>query len=103
MGASHLNDSAGPTGTLFQRNVWWNMLLARLLAEHEDLRRQIPDGAEFVVLPADDPELALHNMDVANQHGAYASRVLVRIHVTGKSRVHVQPWFAAAPANYALA
>lgn len=91
-----------PTGTLFQRNIWWSMLFTHLLVKHEDLRSTFPEDVDVVILPEDDPELAVHNMRLAQERTGRAPPVLVRMSVSAQSVVNVQPWRADAATHYAL-
>lgn len=103
MGDVAIDVPGQPTGTLFQRNIWWSMLFTRLLVKHEDLRSRFPENVDVFIIPEGDDELALHNMKLANSRSEGAPAVLVRVSLSAQSGVQVQPMRVDASAHYALA
>lgn len=68
----------GPEGNLLQRAVWWAMFMSEILITQPQLREQVPDGAELYALPVNDPELFVHNLELA-QKSTNESQVFINV------------------------
>jgi hypothetical protein len=48
-----------------EKNITLSLEFERYVSEHPEMLEQIPNGAEVVLLPKDDPELYRINLDAA--------------------------------------
>ena len=53
--------------TIVEKNMTLSFEFERYILEHPELLEQIPDGAQVVLLPQDDPELYRINLDAARK------------------------------------
>lgn len=53
--------------TIVEKNITLSFEFERYLLEHPEMLEQIPDGAQVVLLPQDDPELYLINLNTAQK------------------------------------
>jgi hypothetical protein len=53
--------------TVTEKNMTLSFEFERYLLEHPEMLEQIPDGAQVVLLPRDDPELYRINLNTARQ------------------------------------
>ena len=68
--------------TVCEKNMTLSLEFERYLLEHPDVLAEIPDGAEVVLLPKDDPELYQINLNSAQQaHSARESTPIVYIEI----------------------
>ena len=51
--------------TIVEKNITLSFEFKRYILEHPEVLEQIPDGAQVVVLPQDDPELYRINLNTA--------------------------------------
>jgi len=51
--------------TIVEKNITLSFEFERYILEHPDVLEQIPQGAEIVLLPKDDPELYRINLEAA--------------------------------------
>ena len=76
---------------LFKKNHILGVEFDRYLLEHPELMEQIPDGAEVVFLPEDDPDLLEENFKIAKERGRESGAVvLVRIGKLSPPRSRLQ-------------
>lgn len=52
--------------TIAEKNITLSFEFERYLLENPELLMQIPDGAEVILLPKDDPELYQANLETAH-------------------------------------
>jgi hypothetical protein len=55
------------TETIVEKNITLSFEFERYILEHPEILEQIPDGAEVVLLPKDDPELYHINLESAQE------------------------------------
>ncbi|MBN1888186.1 MAG: hypothetical protein JW850_09355 [Thermoflexales bacterium] len=53
--------------TIIEKNITLSLEFERYIQEHPDILNQIPNGAEVVLLPKDDPELYRINLEAAQK------------------------------------
>jgi hypothetical protein len=53
--------------TIIEKNITLSFEFERYILEHPELLEQIPDGAQVVLLPQDDPELYRINLSAAQK------------------------------------
>jgi hypothetical protein len=53
--------------TIVEKNITLSFEFERYILEHPDVLEQIPDGAQVVLLPQDDPELYRINLNAAQK------------------------------------
>jgi hypothetical protein len=53
--------------TIVEKNITLSFEFERYILEHPEMLEQIPDGAQVVLLPQDDPELYRINLDAAKK------------------------------------
>lgn len=53
--------------TIVEKNITLSFEFERYILEHPDVLDQIPNGAEVVLLPKDDPELYQINLEAARK------------------------------------
>jgi len=53
--------------TITEKNITLSLEFERYISEHPEMLEQIPNGAEVVLLPKDDPELYRINLDAAQK------------------------------------
>jgi hypothetical protein len=76
---------------LFRKNHLLGVEFDRYLLEHPEVMEQIPDGAEVVFLPEDDPDLLQENLKIAKDRKLESSSVvLVRIGKLSPPRSRLQ-------------
>lgn len=92
----------GPWGDVTQRNIWWTMLLTRLLMKNDDLRREFPKECDVILLPEGDDELFQHNLKLYRSMRSEGPVVLVDIAVHD-SVVDIRPLDARPRREYAIA
>lgn len=51
----------------FEKNLTLSTEFSRYLFEHPELEEQIPNNAQVVILPEDDPELCEFNKNIAKE------------------------------------
>lgn len=61
---------------LFKKNHILGIEFDRYVMENPDILEKIPNGAEIVFLPGDDPELCEENIRLANVHREGVSSLL---------------------------
>jgi hypothetical protein len=59
--------------TIIEKNATLSFEFERYMLEHPAMPEQIPDGAEVVLLPKDDPELYRLNLKAASAHQTFAN------------------------------
>jgi len=91
----------GPRGDVTQRNIWWSMLLTRLLMNNEDLRREFPKECTVMLLPEGDDELVHHNLKLYRLAKSERPVILVNIGVHD-AVVDIQSLNAGPRREYAL-
>lgn len=76
---------------LFRKNHLLGVEFDRYLLEHPELMEKIPDGAEVIFLPEDDPDLLQENLKIARGKKAESGAVLlVRIGKLSPPRSRLQ-------------
>ena len=87
--------------TIAEKNITLSFEFERYIFEHPEVLGQIPDGAEVVLLPKDDPELYRINLNAAKkkqQAGEAVSVVYVEIEAVAPPRSRlVNPRFTTHP------
>lgn len=53
--------------TIAEKNITLSFEFERYILEHPEVLEQIPQGAEIVLLPKDDPELYRSNLEAARR------------------------------------
>ncbi len=53
--------------TIVEKNITLSFEFERYILEHPEMLKQIPNGAEVVLLPQDDPELYRINLNAARK------------------------------------
>jgi hypothetical protein len=53
--------------TIVEKNITLSFEFERYILEHPEVMEQIPDGAQVVLLPQDDPELYRINLNAAHK------------------------------------
>ena len=53
--------------TVVEKNITLSFEFERYILEHPEILEQIPDGAQVVLLPQDDPELYRINLEAAQK------------------------------------
>lgn len=53
-----------PTGSVVQRAAWWSLLFSEILLATPELWDQIPQDANVIVQPVNDPEVCEHNRNL---------------------------------------
>lgn len=66
-----------PQGDVTQRAIWWSFQIDQLLMGDVDFLMSLPDEANLIILPSDDPELCNHNLALARQ--AKGPQVMVQL------------------------
>jgi len=72
--------------TIVEKNITLSFEFERYLLEHPEILEQIPDGAQVVLLPKDDPELCRINLDVAQKTRKISPIVCVEIEALAPPR-----------------
>ncbi len=75
-----------------QRNIALLGELTRYLLEKPHLLNALPDDFELVILPDDDPEMRLHNLELLDRHGSEGKPIVfVQVKTDGDARLKTQP------------
>ncbi len=80
--------------TIIEKNMTLSFEFERYLLEHPEMLAQIPDEAEIVLLPKDDPELYRINLETAHQASAGSRVIFIEIDALSPPRsrlVNPQP------------
>lgn len=75
--------------TIVEKNITLSFEFERYILEHPEVLEQIPDGAQVVLLPQDDPELYRINLNAvqkAHQAGRTVPVVYVEIEALAPPR-----------------
>jgi hypothetical protein len=87
--------------TVVEKNITLSFEFERYIQEHPEVLEQIPNNAEVVLLPKDDPELYRINLDIAQkrrQAGETSPVVYVEIEAVAPPRSRlVNPHLIAQP------
>jgi len=87
--------------TIVEKNITLSFEFERYILEHPDVLERIPQGAEIVLLPRDDPELYRINLEAvrrAQREGDTRSVVYVEIEALAPPRSRlVSPRLTAHP------
>ena len=76
---------------LFRKNHLLGVEFDRYLLEHPELMEQIPEGAEVIFLPEDDPDLLQENLEISKDKKLESGAVLlVRIGKLSPPRSRLQ-------------
>lgn len=76
---------------LFRKNHLLGVEFDRYLLEHPEVMEQIPEGAEVIFLPEDDPDLLQENLRIAKKKNLESGSVLlVRIGKLSPPRSRLQ-------------
>jgi hypothetical protein len=62
--------SVKPSPQVVDRNLKLTGEVMRYLLAHPQIFSQLPDRFELVILPEDDPELRLYNLELLDQYGS---------------------------------
>ncbi len=69
-----------------KRNISLTKEIMRYLLDNPQVFRSLPDKFELVVLPEDDPEMRLYNLDLLDRYGSEGKPIVfARIKVEGES------------------
>ncbi|MCC6298785.1 MAG: hypothetical protein IT314_05775 [Anaerolineales bacterium] len=60
-----------------ERNITLVGQLMKYLIDHPKVFDVLPDDFELVILPEDDPEIALYNLDLLKKHGRQSKPVVL--------------------------
>ncbi|HQV94294.1 MAG TPA: hypothetical protein PLA27_08220 [Anaerolineales bacterium] len=60
-----------------ERNITLLGQLMEYLIDHPKVFDVLPDDFELVILPEDDPEIVLYNLDLLKQHGRQSKPVVL--------------------------
>jgi hypothetical protein len=63
--------------TIVEKNITLSFEFERYILEHPEVLEQIPDGAQVVLLPQDDPELYRINLNAAQKAREIGKGVLL--------------------------
>lgn len=84
--------------TIIEKNATLSFEFERYILEHPQVLEQIPDGAEVVLLPKDDPELYRINLEAAQTAAKEGPIVYVEIKALAPARSRlVQPRVRTQP------
>jgi hypothetical protein len=93
--------------TITEKNITLSFEFERYLLEHPEMLEQIPEGAEVVLLPKDDPDLYRINMEAAqkaHQESGVESVIYVEIEAVAPQRSRlVNPRLTTRPSAYRIA
>jgi hypothetical protein len=88
--------------TIAEKNITLSFEFERYILEHPEMLEQIPQGAEVVLLPNDDPELRRLNLEGAQKRqelGSASPIVYVEIEALApprsrlvNPRLYLRPW-----------
>lgn len=74
-----------------ERNIKLTGDLIRYLMEHQQVFRTLPDQFEIVILPDDDPEMRLYNLELLDKYTSNGTPIVfVRIHAQEDKTVFPQ-------------
>lgn len=59
-----------------ERNIQLTGELMRYLLEHPQVFQSLPDQFELIILPEDDPELRLYNLELLDKYGTEGKPVV---------------------------
>jgi hypothetical protein len=69
-----------------ERNISLAKEIMRYLLDHPQVFSSLPDKFELVVLPEDDPEMRLYNLDLLDRYGSEGKPIVfARVKVKGGS------------------
>jgi len=69
-----------------ERNILLVKEIMRYLIDNPQVFSSLPDKFELVVLPADDPEMRLYNLDLLDRYGSEDKPIVfARVKVEGES------------------
>jgi len=91
--------------TIVEKNITLSFEFERYILEHPDVLEQIPNGAEVVLLPKDDPELYRINLETAwkeRQAGAPVVYIEIEALAPPRSRL-VNPHLTTRPSLHRVA
>ena len=90
--------------TIEEKNITLSFEFERYILEHPELLEQIPEGAEVVLLPKDDPELYRINVETAQMARQVGPIVCVEIEAIAPPRSRlVNPRLTTQPPLYRVA
>ena len=64
------------TTSLVERNIALTNAMLRYLMDHPHLFDSLPDQFELVILPDDDPEIRLYNLELLDTYGSAGKPVV---------------------------
>jgi hypothetical protein len=67
--------------TIIEKNITLSFEFERYILEHPQMLEQIPDGAQVVLLPHDDPELYRINLNAAQARQADETTPIVYVEI----------------------
>ncbi|MDZ7261655.1 MAG: hypothetical protein ONB05_06085 [candidate division KSB1 bacterium] len=74
-----------------ERNIRLTGELMRYLLEHPQIFRMLPDRFEVVILPDDDPEMRLYNLELLDKYTSEGTPIVfVRLHAHRDRAVYQQ-------------
>ena len=53
-----------------ERNIWLTKEIMRYLLNHPQIFNSLPANFELVILPDDDPDMRLYNLDLLDRYGS---------------------------------
>ncbi len=72
--------------TIIEKNITLSFEFERYILEHPDLLESIPDGAEVVLLPKDDPELYRANLQASKKRITESPAIYIEIEALAPPR-----------------
>ena len=76
---------------MVERNIRLTGELMRYLMEHPQVFRTLPDRFEVVILPDDDPEMRLYNLELLDKYTNEGTPIVfVRVHSQADRKVYPQ-------------
>ena len=74
-----------------ERNLALSAELMRYMLNQPQVFQALPDQFELVILPEDDPEMRLYNLELLDRYGSEGRAVVIarlRTHETGQSQMN---------------
>ena len=74
-----------------ERNITLLGQLMEYLIDHPKMFDVLPDDFELVILPEDDPEIVLYNLDLLKRHGRQDKPIVLALGKTSAEKINSQP------------
>lgn len=79
MAGSKVNTRTNKPRNVVRRNIILLEGLMRYILSEPKILDSLPDNFELVILPDDDPEMRLYNLELLDAHGSEGKRVCVTV------------------------